>query len=411
VDLAGGALSSDAPSRSWVPVPEGSGFGLDNLPFGVGSVDGGRPHVLVAIGDHALDLDETRRAGAIDLPKGATRDSLDRILPVLGAVRAEVHDLLADPGRATSLRGAVVAQSAVSMRMPFGVADFVDFYSSEVHATTVGRILRPDGDPLPPAWKHLPIAYHGRSGTVVVSGTPVIRPAGQRLSDGVPTFGPTERLDFELEMGTVIGRPSNGPVPVERALEHVAGFVLLNDWSARDIQAWEYQPLGPFAGKSFATTIGPWVVPLDALAPFERAPAPQAPDPLAHLRPAGPTWGIDLTAAINGEVVARASFADLYWTVSQQIAHLTANGARLRVGDLLGSGTISSDGRGGAGSLLEAGWNGTRPITVGGEAVPWLRDGDSVTLRASADHDGAHIDFGACSATVQPTIDQQERGA
>ncbi len=400
MDLVGGPLTT--PPNSWIPVPPGSGFGLDHLPFGAGSVDGGRPHVVVAIGDHVLDLDAVRKAGHIDLPKAATRDSLDAVLPILPAVREKVARLLTEPSLQRPLAGAVRPVAEIDLRLPFGVADYVDFYSSLVHATNVGRLFRPDGDALPVAWKHLPIAYHGRSGTVAVSGTPVTRPEGQFTTGGTVDFGPTRKLDFELEVGAVIGRPAQGPVPISAALGHVAGLVLLNDWSARDIQAWEYQPLGPFAGKSFATTISPWVVPLEALTPFERPAPSQDPAPLPHLQPAGPTWSIDLTAEINGTPVTKVSFADLYWTVAQQIAHLTANGATLRTGDLLGSGTISGPGPDGHGSLLEMTRDGTRPITVGDAERSWVEDGDTVTLRGAASDGVHHIEFGRCTATVRP---------
>ena len=383
-------------------MPAGSGFGPDHLPFGTGTIDSGRPHVLVAIGEHVLDLDAVRKAGHLDLPKAATRDALDAVLPILGPVREKVAQVLADPSLREPLAHAVRPVADVDLVMPFRVADFVDFYSSEIHATNVGRIFRPDGDALPAAWKHLPIAYHGRSGTIAVSGTPVPRPRGQVLADGRPVFAPTRKLDFELEVGAVIGRPARGPVPTTKPLRHVAGLVLLNDWSARDIQSWQYQPLGPFAGKSFATTISPWVVPLDALRPFERPASRQEPEPLEHLRPAGNSWSIDLTAEVNGAPLTKVSFADLYWTDAQQIAHLTANGASLRTGDLLGSGTISGTGPDGHGSLLEMTLDGTRPVDVGGSTRTWLEDGDTVTLRGAASDGTHHIEFGECTATVQP---------
>ena len=250
--------------------------------------------------------------------------------------------------------------------LPFAVADYVDFYSSLQHATNMGRMFRPDGDPLLPNWRWLPIGYHGRAGTVVVSGTPVRRPQGQR---GENDFGPSRRLDIELELGFVIGLPSTlgEPVPVERALEHVFGAVLVNDWSARDVQAWEYQPLGPFLGKSFATSVSAWVTPLDLLprVPLE----PQEPEPLEYLRIEPLGFDVPLEVELNGEVVSRTNARNLYWSVEQQVAHLTSNGAGLRTGDLLATGTISGDE---PGSFIEL-WRGER----------FLEDGDEVVLRGA----------------------------
>jgi fumarylacetoacetase len=271
--------------------------------------------------------------------------------------------------------------SAVALHLPFAVADYVDFYSSLHHATNAGRIFRPGGEPLPPNWRHLPVGYHGRAGTVVASGTPVVRPHGQL---GPGEYGPTRRLDIELELGFVIGRPSRHgePVPVERALEHVFGVVLLNDWSARDIQGWETVPLGPFLGKSFATSISHWVVPLDELARTPRPP--QDPPPLPYLREEPWAFDVALEAELNGTVIARTNADQLYWSAAQQIAHLTVNGASLRTGDLLGSGTISGPVREQRGSLLELSWNGEEPIALeDGSTRTYLEDGDEVVLRGA----------------------------
>ncbi|MEX2212373.1 MAG: fumarylacetoacetate hydrolase family protein [Gaiellaceae bacterium] len=269
-------------------------------------------------------------------------------------------------GEAALARGDGV-ELADDARLPFEVADLVDFYSSLEHATNMGRLLRPEGDPLLPNWRWIPIGYHGRAGTVVVSGTGVRRPHGQRKGEERPEFGPTRRLDIELELGFVIGLPGAGPIPVERALEHVFGVVLVNDWSARDIQAWEYQPLGPFLGKSFATSISAWVTPLDLLT---RVPLPpQDPEPLDYLRTEPLGFDIPLEVELNGEVLSRTNARHLYWSVEQQIAHLTSNGASLRTGDLLATGTISGDE---PGSLFEL-WRGER----------FLEDGDEVVLRGT----------------------------
>jgi fumarylacetoacetase len=276
--------------------------------------------------------------------------------------------------------------AGVQLQLPFRAADYIDFYSSLEHATNLGKILRPGQEPLLPNWRHLPIGYHGRAGTVVVSGTDIKRPSGQRKSPDAdaPTFGPTQKLDIELELGFVVGTPSalGEPVPIAEALDHVFGAVLVNDWSARDIQAWEYQPLGPFLGKSFATSISPWVVPLSAL---ERVPAPpQEPEPLDYLRVDPWAYDIELEVVLNGEVISRTNARHLYWNVEQQVAHATSNGASLRPGDLLASGTISGPDPGSYGSLIELTWNGERPLELAdGSTRTFLEDGDEVVLRSS----------------------------
>ena len=257
-------------------------------------------------------------------------------------------------------------ESEAGLRLPFDVADYVDFYSSLEHATNLGRMFRPDQEPLLPNWRWLPVAYHGRAGSVVVSGTDVVRPQGQRKApdEDAPTFGPTRRLDFELELGFVVGVPTElgEPVPVDAFADHVFGVVLVNDWSARDIQAWEYVPLGPFLGKSFATSIGHWVLPLAAAA-HRRVPAPsQEPEPLPYLREEPWAFDLPLEVELNGEVVSRTNARNLYWSVAQQVAHLTVNGAALRTGDLLASGTISGPEKGSRGSFIELTWNGERPL-------------------------------------------------
>jgi fumarylacetoacetase len=275
--------------------------------------------------------------------------------------------------------GEAAALDTAELEMPLEVADYVDFYSSRHHASNVGRMFRADADPLLPNWRHLPVAYHGRAGTVVPSGTPVRRPRGQL---GPGQFGPTRSLDFELELGFVIGVASDGPVPVERALDHVFGAVLLNDWSARDIQGWEYQPLGPMLGKSFATSISEWVVPLSELEGQRVAAEPQDPEPLPYLREQPWAFDIPLEAELNGAVISRTSARHLYWSISQQIAHLTSNGASLRVGDLLGTGTISGPEPEQRGCLLELSWAGREPLELpDGSTRTFLEDGDELVLR------------------------------
>ena len=288
---------------------------------------------------------------------------------------------------AAAVAGDTTPLSEVDSLLPFTVADYVDFYSSLEHATNLGRMFRPDAEPLLPNWRHLPVGYHGRAGTVVVSGTPVRRPHGQtKTADAAnPAFGPSSRLDIELELGFVVGVPSalGTPVPTAAFREHVFGVVLVNDWSARDIQAWEYVPLGPFLGKSFATSISAWVTPLGLLEERLVAAPTHEPEPLPHLRVDG-DWALDLPLEVelNGTVISRGNARGLYWTMPQQLAHATSNGASVRTGDLMASGTISGSERGSEGSLIELTRNGAEPIRIGDDGRKFLEDGDEVVLRA-----------------------------
>jgi fumarylacetoacetase len=291
--------------------------------------------------------------------------------------------------------------------LPFTVGDYVDFYSSLEHATNLGRMFRPDSDPLLPNWRRLPVGYHGRASSVVVSGTPVRRPRGQlppAEPGGEPSFGPSRRLDIELELGFVTGpgNPLGSSIPTSAAADHVFGFVLVNDWSARDIQRWEYQPLGPFLGKSFATSISPWVVPLEALAPFRVAAPRQDPEPLEYLRTDG-DWALDiaLEVELGGIVISRTNARGLYWTFPQQLAHATVNGTNVRPGDLYASGTISGPERGSEGSLIELTRGGREPLRLpGGGERTFLEDGDTVMLRGSCG-DG-RVSFGEVGGTILP---------
>jgi fumarylacetoacetase len=360
------------------------------LSYGVFSPEGGDPRAGARHGDRVLDLAAIARDGLLDgFPGAAGAFTAPALNPFMAAGAAAWQ---ATGEQLATLRGDARAErhshalADVRPQLPFAVADYADFYASLDHATNLGRLFRPGDEPLPPNWRHLPVGYHGRAGTVIVSGTDVVRPSGQYLAEGdsVPTFGPSRRLDIELELGFVIGSPSRlgEPVPVDEALAHVFGVVLLNDWSARDLQAWEYQPLGPFLGKSFATSIGAWVTPL---AELRRVPAPeQRPAPLPYLREAPWAFDLELEVELCGTVVARSNARHLYWTPAQMIAHLTANGASLRTGDLLGSGTISGPERGQRGSLIELSWNGAEPIELpGGATRTFLEDGDAVVLRGA----------------------------
>jgi fumarylacetoacetase len=358
-----------------------------------------------------LDLASLAGTGALPGLEGAfAQPSLNLFLAhgprAWTAVRERLSVLLCQPQRQAAVARALHPLESVRMRLPFEVADYVDFYSSLHHATNMGRLLRPDGPPLPAAWRHLPMGYHGRAGTVVVSGTPVVRPCGQAAG---PVFGPTAKLDFEAEVGFVVGTGSRRghPVAAGAFTEHVFGVVLVNDWSARDIQAWEYQPLGPFLAKSFATSISPWVVPLDALAGARVPPPSQEPEPLPYLRDDDP-WSLDLRLEVrlNGSVISRPPFAGMYWTPGQQLAHLTVNGASLRTGDLFASGTVSGPDRGEWGSLMELAGNGSAPLTLAdGTTRGWLQDGDTVAISAwAAGAGGSRVGWGAVTGTIHPAV-------
>ncbi|WP_019927501.1 fumarylacetoacetase [Nocardia sp. BMG111209] len=392
---------------TWAPIPPGSGFGIENLPYGVFAPPGRRARVGVRIGDHVLDL--RAALGEEEFARPALNDFLARGREFWTATRDRIVELLTDRGRRDRLGDALYPVSDVSVRLPIEVADYVDFYAGERHAANLGAILRPDSPALLPNWKHLPVGYHGRAGTVVVSGTPVTRPCGQRRSaaDPAPVFGPSRRLDVEVEVGFVVGVPSalGKPVPTADFEQHVFGICLLNDWSARDIQAWEYVPLGPFLGKSFATSISPWIVPLDALTAARLPVPPQDPEPLPYLRDSRP-WGLDLRLefALNGHIVSRPPYARMYWSPAQMLSHLTCNGASLRTGDLFASGTVSGEAPDEFGSLIEITWNGAHPVRLpGGGTRTFLADGDVVTLRGTAPGPGgATIDLGAVTGRIGP---------
>jgi fumarylacetoacetase len=411
---------------TWLDLPADHPFGIHNLPYGVYSTAGGEPRVGVRVGDTVLDVAEVARIGrdatgvgdGPDLAAAWEQPSLDAFL-ALGrdawtTARTWLTEVLRDDVHEAATRPHLVAVDDVTMHLPFTVADYVDFYASEYHASNVGRIFRPDSEPLTPNWKHLPIGYHGRSGTVVVSGTDVIRPSGQRKapSEDAPSFGPSRRLDIEAELGFVVGGATRlgEPVPLEDADDHLFGVVLLNDWSARDLQAWEYVPLGPFLGKSFATSISPWVVTSDALRAARVPLRPQDPQPLPYLRGsgegAGTAYGLDIHLEVewNGTVVSRPEYRDMYWSPAQMLAHMTVNGATLRPGDLFGSGTISGPGKDTRGCFLELTWSGHDPLTLDdGSERTFLEDGDTVVLRAGAPGpDGSVIGLGECTGTVLP---------
>jgi fumarylacetoacetase len=390
---------------TWLDLPADSGFGIANLPYGVFSVADGPARCCVRIGDSVLDL-----AAVLDDPAFVepTLNSFMAQGPVRWTeVRSRITELLTDERHRAAVEAASHHLSEVRLHLPFAVGDYVDFYASEQHATNVGRIFRPGSAPLTPNWKYLPIGYHGRSGTVVVSGTPITRPSGQRMprDAAVPVFGPSIRLDIEAEVGFVVGTgtPLGTSVPVGEFAEHVFGVFLVNDWSARDLQAWEYVPLGPFLGKSFATSISPWIVPLEALERARVSPPPPDPEPMMYLADAG-QQGFDLALEVrlNGQLISSPPFASMYWTPAQMLAHMTVNGASIRTGDFYASGTVSGPDRDQFGSLLELSWGGTEPLKLpDGSVRSFLEDGDEVTITATAPAgDGGRIDFGAVTGTI-----------
>ncbi|MEU8215965.1 fumarylacetoacetase [Micromonospora taraxaci] len=397
---------------TWVTGADGSPYGVTNLPYGVFRTDGGQPRIGVRIGSWVLDLAAAEAADLVLAAGTLCRPTLNDFMalgrPQWTAVRQRITELLTDPAHRAAVEPLLVPLEDVELLLPIEVADYVDFYSSEHHASNVGQIFRPGQPPLLPNWKHLPIGYHGRAGTVVVSGTPVVRPTGQRPSADGPVTGPSVRLDIEAEVGFVVGVPSpmGQRVAVDDFADHVFGVVLVNDWSARDIQAWEYQPLGPFLGKSFATSVSAWVTPLDALGDAF-VPAPDQDPPVVDYLRDVPHLGLDLRLLVewNGEQVSEPPFATMYWTPAQQLAHLTVNGASLRTGDLYASGTVSGPDRSQVGSFLELTWGGAEPVKVGDETRTFLADGDTVTITATAPGpDGTTIALGEVTGTVRPAV-------
>ena len=413
--------------RSWVPGandPEGP-FPLNNLPCGVFSTRERRKSLGIAIGDRIVDLRALSEAGHVrhgSLHRPYWNGFEDEAWNGLMAsgtefpsvFRRRLADELAEDAAGPLREGGetfLVPLADAVLHMPFTVAEFTDFYASREHATNVGIMFRGPDNALPPNWLHLPAGYNGRASSVVVSDTPVTRPWGQVRGpdDPAPRFAPSARFDFELELGAVVGTPSKGPITVAEADEAIFGYVLLNDWSARDIQAWEYQPLGPFQSKATATTISPWIVTAAALKPFRTAaPAREVPL-LPHLREPGPMhYDVALEAALapegSGEtVVTRTNYGRMYYSAAQQIAHHASSGCPMRTGDLIGSGTVSGSSREERGSMLELSWGGREPLALEcGAARTFLEDGDTVTLRGHAQGDGYRIGFGECRGRLMP---------
>ena len=411
----------------FLPIPVDHPFPIQNLPYGVFSARDKAPRVGVAIGDFVLDLSVLSEAGLLSSYDVFAEPSLNAFMAcgpqAWGEVRATLQYLLDE--ETPTLRGnrrlrerALIPIQDVTMHLPVAVGDYTDFYSSKQHASNVGSIFRDKNNPLLPNWLHLPVAYHGRASSLVVSGTPIRRPRGQtkRPDETTPQFGPSRELDFELEIGCFIGQGNNlgEPIPVTQADRHLFGLVLVNDWSARDVQRWEYVPLGPFLAKNFGTSISPWVVPFAALQPFRLAGPKQDPAPLPYLQSDEPSaYDISLevklqtTAMAEAHTISRTNFREMYWSINQQVAHHTITGCNLRLGDLLASGTLSGNEKNSYGSLLELAWAGKEPIELPtGERRSFLEDGDTVILTGYAQGDGYRIGLGEVRGKILPAAGQ-----
>lgn len=406
--------------KSWIASANDalSEFPLNNLPYGVFSIGEGDRRCGVAIGAMIFDCHGAEQAGLISLDGGPyfgapSWNGLMSAGPeIWKALRARLIDLLKEGAdQQDAAAGHLVEMADARLHMPFDVAEYTDFYAGRHHATNVGTMFRGAENALPPNWLHIPIGYNGRASSVVVSGTDITRPHGQLKppTADMPHFAPSNRFDFELEMGAIIGQPSNGPVSVDEADAMIFGYVLLNDWSARDIQAWEYQPLGPFQAKATATTISPWIVTTLALEPF-RVDTPERIVPLLdHIKDTGPMlYDIDLSVSLTTKEgvsaeITHTNYKEMYYSSAQQLAHHASSGCPMNVGDLIGSGTISGPERGNRGSLLELSWGGKEPLEIGSDIErSFIEDHDSISLRASAQGDGYQIGFGTCDGTLLP---------
>ncbi|MFN1835053.1 fumarylacetoacetase [Balneola sp. MJW-20] len=415
--------------NSFIEIKEDSHFPIQNLPYSAFQTHNGEIHLCSAIGDYLIDLFVLDEAGLFDGPKlegqFAFQDSSLNYFMSLGKeawkeARATLQDLFSADNEILQqdelLRDRVlIPMNGVEMVLPMEIGDYTDFYSSEQHAFNVGTMFRGPENALMPNWKHLPVGYHGRASSIILSGKDVRRPKGQILPQGsdTPVYDSCKLLDFELEMGFVtgVGNELGSRIDVNDAEEHIFGLVLVNDWSARDIQKWEYQPLGPFLAKNFATSISPWIVSLEALEPFRRECKKQDPEPLEYLQQSErSTFDIDLEVAIQSDkmteprIVCRSNYQNLYWTMSQQLAHQTVTGCNVRPGDLYASGTISGPTEDSYGSMLELAWKGTKPVSLGnGEERTFLQDGDRVIMRGYAQGEGYRVGFGEVNTKILPS--------
>ena len=403
-----------------INIPENSDFSIHNIPFGIFSTKDRSKRAGVAIGEHILDLAEVHKLGVFNFDAAVVnRDDLNDFIAlgkkVTSKVRTNIQLWLQDENSILAGKPELfVKQSEAQMHMPVCVGDYTDFYSSIEHATNVGKMFRDPENALLPNWKHIPVGYHGRASSIVVSGEPIHRPKGQTIPNDSkqPVFGPSQRVDFELEMGFITGKNTNlgDSVPTSEAEDYIFGLVLFNDWSARDIQKWEYVPLGPFLAKNFASHISPWIVTLEALEPFKVAGPKQEPEVLPYLRYEGDkNYDINLEVGITPEgsqeqTVCHSNFKFMYWNMAQQLAHHTVNGCNIHVGDLYGSGTISGKDENSYGSMLELAWMGTKPLKMkDGTERKFILDGDTVTMRGYAEKEGKRVGFGEVSAKVLPT--------
>ena len=403
--------------KSWVEAANEPmcSFSIQNLPYGVfNSNENLEKRIGVAIGDHVLDLNMIEKAGLFPTPKPAfNKQSLNTFMAMGPKIWSKTRKIISQElsNQTSDFRGfsnVLIPLKDINLFMPFMVSDYTDFYASREHATNVGTMFRGANNALMPNWLHMPIGYNGRASTVVVSGTDVKRPRGQIKLPGLdaPVFQPSQKLDIELEMRAVVGTCSDigSSVSVDQAQEMIFGYVLLNDWSARDIQVWEYQPLGPFLGKAFTTTISPWVVTTEALEPFRVYGPSQNPAPLDYLKQAAPhNYDIELEVHLQSTIISKTNYQNMYWSSAQQLAHHSSGGCAMRTGDLLGSGTISGSNPKSMGSLLELTWNGENPIELDdGTTRTFLKDGDTITLSGYAQGDGYRIGFGYSTGSIKP---------
>jgi len=406
--------------NTWVKVPADSDFSIYNLPFGIFSTQNRSPRLGVAIGEQIVDLQELAQKNVLDEwvqdHSIFAEKSLNRFIalgkPTTSAIRLKIQQLLSDEQSLIKNTPEVfVSQSEATMHLPIEIGDYTDFYSSIEHATNVGKMFRDPANALLPNWKHLPVGYHGRASSVVVSGTPIRRPSGQVLPKGAdqPIFQPSARLDFELEMAFVIGKESQlgSPISTRAAPEYIFGLALFNDWSARDIQQWEYVPLGPFLGKNFGSSMSPWIVTLEALVPFKVPGPTQEPAVLSYLK-FQENWNYDIELEVGIQpdgsvetVVSKSNYKFMYWNMLQQLAHHTINGCNVRIGDVMASGTISGPEEGSFGSMLELAWMGTKPLPMAdGSTRTFLNDGDRVIMRGFAQKGDVRVGFGSVEGTI-----------
>ncbi len=412
--------------KSFISVSADSSFPIQNLPYGVCQGKDGKAFCATAIGDFALNLTLLEDQGYLDPQVRVFHQPLLNAFirqgrPFWQAMRQKISELLRHDNpklrdNAKLLKQCLIPQNDLTMRMPIEIGDYTDFYSSQEHATNIGKMVRDPQNPLPANWKYLPVGYHGRASSIVVSETPVLRPWGQMLDGEKPVFAPTKRLDYELELAFIVGKDSQQgtPLRVADASDYIFGFVLMNDWTARDVQRWEYVPLGPFVSKSFSTSISAWIVSCEALEPFRTKGPEQDPKPFTYIeeKSAKSHYDIQLEVAIQTQgqtqetILSRSNSNLIYWSTGQQLAHHTITGCNIRVGDLMASGTISGKEKDSYGSLMELSWGGSQPLQIGSQKRTFLEDGDTITMRASCQGKGYRIGFGEVRGKILPAKNQ-----